>query len=301
MYIGRLDGWKGVGTLLEASTFVPETQVVVIGGEEAQVEALRAQYPKVQFLGYRSYGELADNQAAADVLVLPNTAKDETSVRFTSPLKLFTYMASGKPIVASDLPSLREVLDEESAYFVAPDDARELARGIKQALGDPNAETKAHHARHKVAHYTWSARARTILQFFNQKESARGIVRPGHRQMVKFLIAGGLSALSNFVVLYLLTEFLHIYYLASATAAFVVAFAVSFVLQKYWTFDSTAGQTRRQLMLYFVAAMGNLLATIIFMYILTDLCHLWYMFSAFVTALVVAIGSFFLYRSVIFV
>lgn len=301
MYIGRLDGWKGVGTLLEASKLLPDVQVVIVGGESNQVEKLQAAYPNVQFLGYRPYSELAHNQVAADVLVLPNTAKDETSVHFTSPLKLFTYMAAGRPIVASDLPSLREVLDEESAYFATADDPEALAQSIRRALHEQRATGVAANAREKVEQHTWNARAENIMHFFDRTQSARGIVRPKHRQMLKFLIAGGLSTVANFAVLYTLTEFAHIYYLASATVAFIVAFVVSFLLQKFWTFDQNTGAAHTQITLYFIAAMVNLVATVGLLYLFTDLLHLWYMLSAFFTALIIAIASFFLYRSVIFV
>jgi glycosyltransferase involved in cell wall biosynthesis len=73
-------------------------------------------------------------------------------------------MASGKPIVASDLPSIREVLDEESAYFIPPDDAEALARAIGVALEDSVSQQKAALARELVASYTWSARAEMILR-----------------------------------------------------------------------------------------------------------------------------------------
>lgn len=164
LYIGRLDGWKGSAVFLEASTLLPQWTFAVIGGESAELLSLRAAYPNVRFLGYRPYREIADNQAAADVLVLPNTGLDPVSTHFTSPLKLFTYMASGKPIVVSDLPSIREVLDEDSAYLVASDNPRALAGGIAAAFEDPAAPAKATRAREKVALYTWSGRAQEILR-----------------------------------------------------------------------------------------------------------------------------------------
>ncbi|TSD05074.1 MAG: group 1 glycosyl transferase [Parcubacteria group bacterium Greene0714_7] len=162
MYIGRLDGWKGVVTLLEASKNLPNNSVlVVIGGEPAQVAELSHRYPNVRFLGFRPYKELADNMAAANVLVLPNTGTDEISTRFTSPLKLFAYMTSGIPIVASDLPSIREVLDEQTAYLVPPDDAVALAEGIGRALIDGSA--RAQEALKHVEEYSWKRRAEHII------------------------------------------------------------------------------------------------------------------------------------------
>ncbi len=165
LYIGRLDGWKGTETLCQASALLSDDiRIAVIGGEEAHVQKLRSTYPKVLFVGYRPYKEVADNQAAADVLVLPNTAKDIISAELTSPLKLFTYMASGKPIVASDLPSIREVLDDESCYFAKPDDAQSFADTITEACAHTQASAqKALAAQRLVAGYTWLARAQKIL------------------------------------------------------------------------------------------------------------------------------------------
>ena len=165
LYIGRLDGWKGVRTLFEAAEFLSDDiQVVIIGGEEEQIKVFKEKYPKVTFLGYRPYRELPRNQRAADVLVLPNTGKDADSAHYTSPLKLFSYMASLRPIVAADLPSLREVIDDSSAYFFTPDDARALARAITEALEHPDLATaKAFKARKLVERYSWNARAHHIL------------------------------------------------------------------------------------------------------------------------------------------
>lgn len=165
MYIGRLDGWKGSETLLEASTFLSEdVLVVIIGGEEQQIKRLQSEYPRAHFVGFRPYREIADNQAAADVLIIPNTGRDPVSVHFTSPLKLFTYMASGKPIVASDLPSIREVVNDDSVYFFTPDDPQSLARTISEVLHDEHSHERVAHARQVVSSYTWSARAQKILQ-----------------------------------------------------------------------------------------------------------------------------------------
>jgi len=165
LYIGRLDGWKGVDTLCKAAELLPAgIQVAIIGGEPAQIKTMRALYPKVIFLGYRPYREVASNQAAADVLVLPNTAKDAVSADLTSPLKLFTYMASSRPIVASDLLSIREVLDNTACYFAKPDDPRSFAGCIQEASADTEeAGRKAAVARALVKGYSWQARAKKIL------------------------------------------------------------------------------------------------------------------------------------------
>ncbi len=169
LYIGRLDGWNGGDTLCEAAALLPEDiTVAVIGGETKQVESFKKKYPRVVFLGYRPYREVGNNQAAADVLVLPNTATDIDSQKYTSPLKLFTYMASERPIVASDLPSLHEVIDETNAYFFAPDNARSLADVLKEVFAhSETAKARALEARHLVERYAWKARAENIRAKIN--------------------------------------------------------------------------------------------------------------------------------------
>ena len=108
--------------------------------------------------------------AAADVLALPNSGRESISARYTSPLKLYEYMASGRPIVASDLPSLREALTRgENAWLVAPDDPAALAAGIKSVLDDPeHAGAMAERARQDVQGHTWTARAERIVAFVSR-------------------------------------------------------------------------------------------------------------------------------------
>ncbi len=157
---------KGVRTLCAAGAFLPEgMRVAVIGGEQEEIAELKKDAPRVLFLGWRPYAELANNQQAGDVLVLPNSAQSEVSAKFTSPLKLFTYMASGIPIVASDLPSIREVLDDTSAFFFTPDDPKSLAEKIEYVFTHRDeAEKRANSAKWDVQQYTWEKRVSGIFK-----------------------------------------------------------------------------------------------------------------------------------------
>ena len=170
LYIGRLDGWKGANTLLEASKLLPsEVVVALIGGENEQIVSLKEKYPKAIFLGYKPYSELPNNQSAGDVLVVPNTGKSAISAGFTSPLKLIAHMASKRPIVASDLPSIRELVGENEAVLVAPDEPKALAEGILKALEPAVGERLAWGAYTSVSGFDWSIRAGNILAFIKTK------------------------------------------------------------------------------------------------------------------------------------
>ena len=73
-------------------------------------------------------------------------------------MKLFEYMASGNPIVASDLPSIRQVLNENNSILVAPEDPVALAEGIKKAVNKDTSKLAAK-AKEDVLAYSWTERA----------------------------------------------------------------------------------------------------------------------------------------------
>ncbi len=85
-------------------------------------------------------------------------------------------MASKTPIVASDLPSIRDILNEENAVFFEPDNPKSLALAIKQLLEDVNLAKKVAHQGHQdVQKYTWDNRAKEILDLIVQNSSFWGI------------------------------------------------------------------------------------------------------------------------------
>ncbi len=173
VYTGHLYAWKGAHTLALASRYLPDgTRVYVVGGTPADEQAFRVfvaqeRLATVRVVGYVAPAEVPVWLAAADVLALPNSARETISARYTSPLKLFEYLAAGRPIVASDLPSLREVLAHgRNAFLVAPDDAAALAHGISTVLADAALAARlAAEARRSVEGRTWEARARRIIDF----------------------------------------------------------------------------------------------------------------------------------------
>ncbi len=173
MYTGHLFEWKGADILLEAAkSFQNNTEDVLfvfVGGTDYDVERFRKKSERlsdVLILGHKSHKDIPFFLKAADVLILPNSAKEEISREYTSPLKLFEYMASKGPIVASDLPSIREILNETNSVLVKPDDPDALAEGINKILDDSKrANNISNKSFQDVQEYTWLKRARAIISF----------------------------------------------------------------------------------------------------------------------------------------
>ncbi len=162
MYCGSMMRWKGVYTLAEAAHMLPaKYQVVAVGGTDRDFESLSRYIREkgIRNIELRSrvpHQTIMQYEHAADILVLPNSAHDTSSRLYTSPLKFFEYMASKRPIVASDLPSLREIGDHFSGInFCAPDDSQLLAQAIM------NTEPTARYRR-DLTQYSWRARARRL-------------------------------------------------------------------------------------------------------------------------------------------
>jgi glycosyltransferase involved in cell wall biosynthesis len=170
-YTGALKRWKGVDTLVMAAAHLDkEALVYIVGGTELQRSDLDRRVgdipPNIIFEGHVPPTRIPTVLAAADVLVLPNSAEKTISAEYTSPLKLFEYMAAGKPIVASDLPSIREILDERTAHLVPPDDPDALAEGIRSILNNPDYAIRlSERAKAEGAQYSWACRAETIMSF----------------------------------------------------------------------------------------------------------------------------------------
>jgi glycosyltransferase involved in cell wall biosynthesis len=181
-YAGHLYAWKGVDVLLAALARLPGVRGLIVGGhaKEPDLGRLKALASslgisdRVTFTGLVEPGRVADLLRQADVVALPNPPS-AISTRFTSPLKLFEYMAAGCPIVASDLPSVREVLHHDvDALLVTPGDPAAMAAAIERLLADPALATRlADAALSAVPAYSWDRRAERLEILFEEMRSLR--------------------------------------------------------------------------------------------------------------------------------
>ena len=121
------------------------------------------------------------------------------------------------------------------------------------------------------------------------------------KQLARYVISGGTAATVNLALLYVLTDYLAIWYLFSTMLAYVVSFFVSFFLQKFWTFrDSRKDQINRQLVIYACIAGFGLGFNVLLMYFLVDILHIWYMFSQIIVGFILAFCNFLFYKFFVF-
>ncbi len=165
-----LYSWKGVDVFLDATHFLTEGDMrfMIVGGSISDIHKLRQKYTddRILFMGRVSPHEVPKYLVASDVLVLPNKTGDIISEKFTSPMKLFEYMASGVPIVASDVPSIAEILDTTNANIFKANDSQSLADAVLRFVHNrSNSQRISSRAIEDVKIYTWDKRAENLLEF----------------------------------------------------------------------------------------------------------------------------------------
>jgi len=172
IYTGHLYEWKGTQVLAEAAEYLSNNQLIVfVGGTIKDVKDFTSRNGKfinsghILLLGYKFPDQIPFYLQAADILILPNTKKD-VKASWTSPMKLFEYMASGIPIIAADLGVIKEVLNDRSTVFFEADNPKDLAEKIKLVLENKELSARiSAQALIDVKNYTWQKRAEKIVNF----------------------------------------------------------------------------------------------------------------------------------------
>jgi glycosyltransferase involved in cell wall biosynthesis len=175
-YTGHLYPGKGMEVLVPLAQRLPQVEVHVLGGTAEDVAGWRSRLNGTTNLylhGHVPPQATAAFRQAMDILLMPTQAEvgraggPARRAAWISPLKLFEYMASGKPAIVSDLPVLREVVQHEvNALLVPPADPAAWASAIERLAADAALRRRlAERARADVeARYTWAARARRVLE-----------------------------------------------------------------------------------------------------------------------------------------
>jgi glycosyltransferase involved in cell wall biosynthesis len=173
-YSGSLYEGRGVGLMMELAERLPQVDVHVLGGPEADADRLRARPDRpenLQVHGLRTIGDAERFQTSMDVLLAPYARSVITpggvdTSRWMSPMKVFEYLAAGRAMVCSDLPVLREVLEHERVALLAdPEDPSAWVEAVERLQDDVELrrrlgeQGRALHAER----FTWEARTRGLV------------------------------------------------------------------------------------------------------------------------------------------
>lgn len=175
VHAGHLYEGRGIETLLGAASRLPEVTFLFAGGTPADVARHRASAAAAGLANARFVGDVPQDVLpnylfAADVLAMPYTRRTPTHA-YMSPMKLFEYLAAGRPIVASDFPVLHEVLTpDHDVRFVPPADADAFAAAVRALVAEPaRAAAMGKAARATALEHTWVLRQRGVLEFAREK------------------------------------------------------------------------------------------------------------------------------------
>jgi glycosyltransferase involved in cell wall biosynthesis len=177
-YFGHLYRGRGVEVILELATSLPDIEFHIVGGTNEDISHWKSQClsENLFFHGFVHPKVVFEYRNSCDILIAPYQnsvatfgGKGDTS-QFMSPLKVFEYMSSKKPIIISNLPVLREVLDDDTAIFVAPMDSNEWRSAILKLKDSNRSNFLANNAYAKFLHYTWKSRAKDIISQFCENQ-----------------------------------------------------------------------------------------------------------------------------------
>jgi glycosyltransferase involved in cell wall biosynthesis len=172
---GHLYEGRGVDLFMALAAKFLLVSFVWVGGRPADVKmwigrAAAQGLTNIIFTGFVPNEMIPLYQSAADVLLMPYQRMVATSgggntASICSPMKMFEYMAAGRAILTSDLPVLREVLDETTAVFCPPEDVESWGSALDELLKDKNRrQALGQRARQVVEKYAWVVRAERTLE-----------------------------------------------------------------------------------------------------------------------------------------
>jgi len=171
-YLGQLYRLQGVEVAIEALAGLPRCRLLILGGGDEDIARLRTHgsrlgcTDRLEFAGFVPPNRVAHALSGADVLLLP--ALDRGRMPYAGHQKLYEYLACRRPIVASDLASVREdVTDGETALLVEPGSASAIAQAVKRLLRSPALASRLADAGYALARrFTWQARSARLVEVF---------------------------------------------------------------------------------------------------------------------------------------
>ncbi|MBX4210685.1 glycosyltransferase [Candidatus Parcubacteria bacterium] len=176
LYTGKFYEWKGLEVLVHAGALISKNAMLcIVGGTKEELQKITGLTipDTVICTGQKDYKEMPEWNAIADALIVLGTKHNDYSYYYTSPMKLFEYMAMEKPIIAADTPAIRQIVTENEVTFYSPDDAEDLAKKISFVFenGD-RVKAKTMHAEQAVKKFSWYERAQSVISFIQNRQQS---------------------------------------------------------------------------------------------------------------------------------
>lgn len=177
-YIGHLYAGRGIDIIIECAKLLPNIQFEIYGGVDSDIEECKKiSPPNMRYHGFIKPSQTARARASCDILVMPYQkklsiyGKNVNTSRWMSPMKLFEYMSAKKAILSSDLPVLREVLNETNSVLVSADDVNAWQDAIYSLSQDPERRKQLAERAYLdfTKKFTWSARAKLISNLLSNR------------------------------------------------------------------------------------------------------------------------------------
>ncbi|NIM94153.1 MAG: glycosyltransferase [Anaerolineales bacterium] len=173
-YTGHLYRGRGINLLYELARQLKDVNFLLVGGEDESVDFWRRKaeadgVENLQLQGFVDNAMLPMYHAACDVLMMPyeraiSVSSGGDTAAFASPMKVFEYLAAGRAIISSDLAVLHEVLNDQNAIMVPPEDLDAWSQALGTLVADPSLRTRlAERAKADSKKYTWLERAKRSI------------------------------------------------------------------------------------------------------------------------------------------
>jgi len=132
---------------------------------------------------------------------------------------------------------------------------------------------------------------RVISDSFKKKEAI--LKKQRFLEIVRFCISGGIGVILGYATLYILTEYVGLWYLLSSMTACALSYTIGFIMQKFWAFKNRdTKKIKRQIFLYLVISVLFFVTNTGFMYVFVDYCHIQYIFSQIILTIILSIISY---------
>lgn len=317
LIVARLEKEKDIGTAIKVfaqiSKKYPIAEFVIVGEgrQRKNLEKLSKDlnvFDKVKFVGWQN--DVVGFFENSHIYI-------STSLFEGYGMSLVEAASTKIPLVLSDAGIAGDVFkNNESAFICPPKNVECFVSALRKLLDDENLRIQMGESSYATAMASVLSKEAYLIRFkelidttpksdLGESSFARmcqfvALIIERNR-VLRFILAGGTSALSQITVLYVFTDLLGIWYLYSSILSFIIALFISFTLQKFWAFkDRTMNDAHIQFFKYTIIIFIGLILNTSMMYFLVDILNIWYILSQIITGAFIAVVNFLSYKKFIF-